>query len=190
MFKRKSNAAEAAPTAPATYGMMAEFSGTDEIIAAAESVRAAGYTLVEAYTHIPVHGLDDALGHKPTRLPWLVLAGGLTGATGLFSFMCWVNLVDYPLNIGGRPLFSWPAFVPITFEGMVLFSAFAAVFGLILICGFPLPYHPVFNAPGFERASISGFFLCIEAKDPQYDAANASSLLTKLGATAVHEFSE
>jgi ABC-type multidrug transport system fused ATPase/permease subunit len=82
MFKRKSNAAEAAPTAPATYGMMAEFSGTDEIIAAAESVRAAGYTLVEAYTHIPVHGLDDALGHKPTRLPWLVLAGGITAVYG------------------------------------------------------------------------------------------------------------
>jgi hypothetical protein len=119
-----------------------------------------------------------------------VLAGGITGASGLFGFMTWVNLVDYPMNIGGRPNFSWPAFVPITFEGMVLFAALAAVFGLILVCGLPMPYHPVFNAPGFERASVNGFFLCIEAKDPQYDAANASSLLTKLGATAVHEFSE
>lgn len=190
MFKRTPNAAKATPTAPATYGMMAEFSGTDEIIAAAKSVRSAGYTLVEAYTHIPVHGLDDALEHKQTRLPWLVLVSGIIGAGGLFGFMTWVNLVDYPMNVGGRPNFSWPAFVPITFEGLVLFAALAAVFGLILICGLPLPYHPVFNAPGFERASQNGYFLCIEAKDPQYDAAKASSLFNKLGATAVHEFSE
>lgn len=190
MFKRKSEAANAAPAAPATYGIMAEFSDTDEIIHAAEKIREAGFTKVEAYTPIPVHGLDEALGHKPSRLPWLVLAGGLTGSSGLFAFMSWVNLVDYPMNIGGRPLFSWPAFIPITFEGMVLFSAFAAVFGLIFICGLPMPYHPVFNAPGFERASVDGFFLCIEAKDPQYNAANAKSLLQGLGAKAVHEFSE
>lgn len=190
MFKRTSKAAEAAPAAPATYGIMAEFSDTDEILVAAAKVRQAGYTMVEAYTPIPVHGLDDALGYKASRLPWLVLAGGLIGSSGLFGFMTWVNVVNYPMNVGGRPFFSWPAFIPITFEGMVLFSAFAAVFGLFFICGLPMPYHPVFNAPGFERASVDGFFLCIEAKDPQYDAAKAKALLTELGAKAVNEFSE
>ena len=180
----------AATAAPATYGIMAEFTEPSTLIHAAEHIREAGYTKVEAYTPIPVHGLDEAIGHRATRLPWLVLAGGLTGSSGLFSFMTWVNLVDYPMNIGGRPYFSWPAFVPITFEGMVLFSAFAAVFGLFLICGFPRPYHPVFNAPGFERATTDGFFLCIESSDPLYDAAKAKSTLMGPGARAVNEFSE
>lgn len=175
---------------PATYGMMAEFTDSSTLLHAAEHLRDAGYTKVEAYTPIPVHGLDAAIGHKPSRLPWLVLAGGLTGSSGLFAFMTWVNLVDYPMNIGGRPHFSWPAFIPITFEGMVLFSAFAAVFGLFLISGLPRHYHPVFNAPGFERATTDGFFLCIETSDPLYDAAKAKSILTGLGATAVNEFSE
>jgi hypothetical protein len=169
---------------------MAEFRDTSSLIHAAEQLRDAGYTKIEAYTPIPVHGLDEAIGHKPSRLPWLVLAGGLLGSSGLFGFMTWVNLVDYPMNIGGRPYFSWPAFVPITFEGMVLFSAFAAVFGLFFLCGFPQPYHPVFNAPGFERATTDGFFLCIETSDPLYDAAKAKSFLTGLGAHAVNEFSE
>jgi len=108
----------------------------------------------------------------------------------LFGFMTWVNVVDYPMNIGGRPFFSWPAFIPITFEGMVLGAAYSAVFGLIAICGLPLLYHPVFNTPGFERATLNGFFLCIEAKDPQYDAAKATTLLKSIGATAVNEISE
>ena len=179
-----------ATESPGTYGIMAEFADSSALIHAASHIRDAGYTKVEAFTPIPVHGLDAAIGHKPSRLPWLVLAGGLTGAIGLFSFMTWVNLIDYPMNIGGRPHFSWPAFVPITFEGMVLFSAFAAVFGLFLICGFPSHYHPVFNAPGFERASTDGFFLCIESSDPLYDTAKAKSTLIGLGAHAVNEFSE
>ena len=181
---------KAATNAPATYGIMAEFTNSSTLIHAAETIRDAGYTKVEAYTPIPIHGLDEAIGHKASRLPWLVLTGGLIGSSGLFGFMTWVNLVDYPMNVGGRPYFSWPAFVPITFEGMVLFSAFAAVFGLFLICGFPRPYHPVFNAPGFERATTDGFFLCIETSDPLYDAAKAKSTLLGLGATAVNEFSE
>ncbi len=181
---------KAATNAPATYGIMAEFTNSSTLIHAAETIRDAGYTKVEAYTPIPIHGLDEAIGHKASRLPWLVLTGGLIGSSGLFGFMTWVNLVDYPMNVGGRPHFSWPAFVPITFEGMVLFSAFAAVFGLFLICGFPRPYHPVFNAPGFERATTDGFFLCIETSDPLYDAAKAKSTLLGLGATAVNEFSE
>jgi hypothetical protein len=189
MFKRKSNAAVAA-SAPATYGIMAEFSDAESIIAAAHQVRDAGYTVVEAYTHIPVHGLDEALGHRPTRLPWGVFIFGLLGSSGLFGFMTWVNVVNYPMNIGGRPFFSWPAFIPITFEGMVLGAAYSAVFGLIAICGLPLWYHPVFNAPGFERATLNGFFLCIEAKDPQYDAGKATSLLKSIGATNVNEISE
>jgi len=110
-----------ATESPGTYGIMAEFADSSALIHAASHIRDAGYTKVEAFTPIPVHGLDEAIGHKASRLPWLVLAGGLTGSIGLFGFMTWVNLVDYPMNIGGRPHFSWPAFVPITFEGMVLF---------------------------------------------------------------------
>lgn len=180
----------AATKSPATYGVMAEFTESSALLHAAEHLRDAGYTKVEAYTPIPVHGLDAAIGHKPSRLPWLVLAGGLTGAIGFFGFMTWVNVIDYPMNVGGRPNFSWPAFIPITFEGMILFSAFAAVFGLFIFSGLPSHYHPVFNAPGFERATTDGFFLCIETSDPLYDAAKAKSILTGLGATAVNEFSE
>jgi hypothetical protein len=109
------------------------------------------------------------------------------GASGFFLFMTWVNVVDYPINIGGRPYFSWPAFIPITFEGMVLLGAFSAVFGLFAVCGFPQPYHPVANAPRFERASSDLFFLCIEAKDSKYDATQTRRFLESLGAQAVSE---
>ena len=117
----------------------------------------------------------------------LIFAGGLTGAAGMFLFQAWVNVVDYPINIAGRPFFSWPSFIPATFEGMVLLGSFCAVFGLFAVCGFPQPYHPVANAPRFERASSDLFFLCIEARDPKYDATQTRRFLESLGARAVTE---
>jgi hypothetical protein len=188
MFRGKAQpSAPVMRPSPGIYGLVAEFDTAEGVLEAAEKAHAEGYRTMDAYTPIPIHGLDEALGFKPTRLPWLILAGGLSGAAGLFLFQTWVNVVDYPMNIGGRPYFSWPSFIPVTFEGMVLFASFAAVFGLIAVCGFPQPYHPVANAPRFERASSDLFFLCIESRDPHYDATQTRKFLEGLGAQAVTE---
>ncbi|HMO56089.1 MAG TPA: DUF3341 domain-containing protein [Roseiflexaceae bacterium] len=184
MFKR--NTTPKATTAEQTfYGLMAEFDDPGKLMAAAEQTRDAGYTKIEAYTPIPVHGLDEAIGYKGTRLPWVIFIGGLAGASFMFLLQAWVNVVEYPMNIGGRPNFSWPAFIPVTFEGMVLIAAFSAVFGLIFACGLPRLYHPVFNAPRFERASTDLFFLCVEATDPKFEEKQTQAFLEGLGAQAV-----
>ncbi|MEN9935730.1 MAG: hypothetical protein RLZZ387_2309 [Chloroflexota bacterium] len=175
----------AAAAQPTTYGLVAQFDDADAILAAAEKTRAAGYTKIDAYTPIPIHGLDEALGFRRTRLPWLILVGGLLGASGVFMLATWVNVWEYPINVGGRPLFSWPAFVPITFEGMVLLAAFAAVFGMIGLNGLPMPYHPMFNTPNFERATNDLFFLAVEATDPQFDLTRTRQFLESLGAQQV-----
>lgn len=187
MLKRNATRAKVpkVSTEPTLYGLIAEFDDADALLAAAEKTRDAGYQKFEAYTPMPIHGLDEAVGYRGTRLPWAILVAGLTGAIGMFSFQTWVNLAAYPLNIGGRPLFSWPAFIPATFEGMVLLSAFAAVFGMIAACGLPRPYHPVFNAPNFERASVDRFFLCIEAADPKFELKRTRQFLESLEPLAV-----
>jgi hypothetical protein len=164
---------------------VAQFDDADTLLAAAAKTRAAGYTKLDTFTPIPIHGLDEALGLKPTRLPWLILLGGLAGAGGIFALAVWVNYFYYPINIGGRPLFSWPAYIPITFEGMVLLASFCAVFGMILLSGLPMPYHPVFNTPNFERATNDLFFLAVEAKDPQFDLTRTRQFLEGLGAQQV-----
>lgn len=187
MMRSKTAAAPVVKASTGTYGMVAEFDGPEAIVAAAERSHEAGYRRMDAYTPIPIHGLDEALGFRPTRLPWLVFAAGLFGASLLFLYQTWVNVVDYPLNIAGRPYFSWISFIPATFEGMVLFASFAAVFGLFAICGFPQPYHPVANAPRFDRASSDLFFLCIEARDPNYDSTETRRFLESLKPRTVTE---
>jgi hypothetical protein len=177
--------AAAAQAQPTLYGLVAQFDDADKLLDAAARTRGAGYTKLDAFTPIPVHGLDEALGLRRTRLPWLILAGGLTGAIGIFALATWVNVFHYPINIGGRPLFSWPAFIPITFEGMVLLASFAAVFGMIGLNGLPMPYHPVFNTPNFERATNDLFFLAVEASDPQFDLTRTRQFLEGLGAQQV-----
>lgn len=187
MLKRGATQAKAPKisTEPTLYGLIAEFDDPEALLAAAEKTRDAGYKKFEAYTPMPIHGLDEAVGYRGTRLPWVIFGAGLTGAIGMFTLQTWINLVAYPLNIGGRPLFSWPAFIPATFEGMVLLSAFAAVFGMIAACGLPRPYHPVFNAPNFERASVDRFFLCIEAADPKFELKRTRQFLESLEPLAV-----
>ncbi|MCS6938585.1 MAG: DUF3341 domain-containing protein [Roseiflexaceae bacterium] len=187
MLKRGATQAKApkVSTEPTLYGLIAEFDDPEALLAAAEKTRDAGYTKFEAYTPMPIHGLDEAVGYRGTRLPWVIFGAGLTGAIGMFSLQTWINLVAYPMNVGGRPLFSWPAFIPATFEGMVLLSAFAAVFGMIAACGLPRPYHPVFNAPNFERASVDRFFLCIEAADPKFELKRTRQFLESLEPLAV-----
>jgi ActD protein len=162
------------------YGVTAEFDNPDDLLAATERAYAEGYRKIEAYTPFPVHGLAEALGHRGIRLPWIVLAGGIVGAVSGFGLQFFTAVVSYPHNIGGRPLNSWPAFVPITFELTILCAALAAVFGMLALNGLPEPYHPLFNVPSFELASRSHFFLCIEASDPKFELEATRAFLEGL----------
>lgn len=163
------------------YGILAEFETADALIGAAKTAREAGFRKMDAYSPYPVHGLDDALGIKRTKLPLIVLLAAIAGAIAGYGLQWWVSVKAYPLNVGGRPLNSWPAFIPITFETTILFAGVAAVVGMLALNGFPEPYHPVFNAPEFERASLDRFFLCIEADDPRFKADDVRVLLNGLG---------
>lgn len=162
------------------YGLMAEFENPDALLAAARQVRDAGYTKFEAYSPFPIHGLGDAVGFKERSVSKIVLTGGIVGLVAGYGLEYWTSVVDYPINIGGRPLHSWPLFVPPAFETTILFAAIAAVVGMLALNGLPQPYHPVFNAPRFSMASQDAFFLVIEADDPKFEAADARRLLDSL----------
>jgi hypothetical protein len=169
------------------HGLMAEFADHERAVEAARRAYEAGYRTMEAYTPFPVEGLSDALGHKRTAVPLIVMIGALCGGSGGYFMMWYASVVDYPLNIGGRPLHSWPAFVPITFELMVLAAALSAIVGMLLLNRLPQPHHPVFNLPEFERASTDRFFLCIEAGDPRFDAIATRRFLESLAPLSVKE---
>jgi hypothetical protein len=175
------------PDAPALYGLVAEFSSPEAILAAAERAREAGYTKMDAYTPFPVTGLDEALGMQPTRLGWVVLFMGVIGALVGYFMQWYAHVVFYPLNIGGRPLNSWPNFIVITFEVTVLFAAFTAGLFMIFRNGLPQPYHPIFNAPNFAAATRDKFLLCIEATDGQFDRLKTWAFLESLGPDQVAE---
>ncbi|HEX5503618.1 MAG TPA: DUF3341 domain-containing protein [Thermomicrobiales bacterium] len=172
---------------PPLYGLMAEFDDPDDLLAAARRAREAGYRRMDAYSPFPVEGLAEALDFRNTRVPEIVLAGGLVGGVGGFFMQWFATRVFYPLNVGGRPLNSWPAYIPITFELTVLLAAFAALFGMLLLNGLPQPDHPVFNAPAFQLASRDRFFLCIEANDPRFDRAATTRFLLDLRPLRVEE---
>jgi hypothetical protein len=172
---------------PRTWGLLARYDTTSEIMKACETVRDAGYTKWDACTPFPVHNLDKAMGVKPTSLPWIVLGCGLTGGTLGLAYMLWTSVVDYPLNIGGKPLASVPAFVPITFELTVLLSVFGAFFGLWYLCGLPQLFHPAFAKPSFERVTDDKFVILIEADDPKFDRSKTTELLRSTGASLVEE---
>lgn len=184
--------AVAAPLEPALetgalYGLMAEFADGDELVARSREAYIAGYRRLAAYSPYPIEALPGALGLRKSRLPWLVLIGGIAGGVAGFGMQYYASVIDYPLNIGGRPLNSWPAFIIVTFELTILAAAGAAVLGMILRNGLPQPYHAVFNAPGFERASQDRFFLCIEATDPTFDRTKTAVFLGTLAPLAVVE---
>jgi hypothetical protein len=172
---------------PALYGLIAEFEQPDELLEAARRAYAAGYRRMDAYTPFPVAGLSEAIGFRRTWLPFLVLCGGIIGCLGGFYFQYYVAVIDYPINIGGRPLNSWPSFIPVTFELTILCAALTAVFGMLALNGLPMPYHPVFHVPHFELATRDRFFLCIEAVDPQFEVQQTRQFLTTLGAREVSE---
>ncbi len=169
------------------YGLMAEFDHPEDLLAAAARARDAGFQRMDAYTPFPVHGLEEAMGLRHTRLPFVVLIGGIIGGLAGYGLQYYVHVINYPLNIGGRPYHSWPSFIPVTFETTVLFAALAAVLGMLALNGLPTPYHPVFNVPRFELASRSHFFLCIEATDPMFDLPSTRRFLESLNAQEVTE---
>jgi hypothetical protein len=175
---------------PARYGLLAEFHAPEEIVKAAEAVYAAGYRKVDAYTPYPMEQVLDALHLHETHVPKLALVGGLAGLVGGFGLEYWASVIAYPMNIGGRPFASWPAFVVPAFETTVLGAALATVVGMLLLNGFPQPYHPVFNVKSFATASRDRFFLCVESRDPRFDAQKTRELLKSLGAHEVSEVAE
>jgi hypothetical protein len=160
---------------------MAEFHEPAAVVAAARAAHEAGYTKLDAYSPFPIEELAEALGHHKSRLPLLVLGGGITGAVAGYALQYWSSVIEYPLNIGGRPLHSWPAFIVPTFETTILFAAGTAVLGMLALNGLPQPYHPVFNVPSFALASRDRFFLCIEARDPKFHLDETRRFLEGLG---------
>ncbi|HEV2693571.1 MAG TPA: DUF3341 domain-containing protein [Verrucomicrobiae bacterium] len=151
------------------HGLMAEFVNVNELLAAAKAARDHGYRRMDAYTPFPVEDLAEHLGRKKSRVPLIVLIAAICGGTGGYFMQWYAAVIDYPLNVAGRPLHTWPAFIPITFELTILSGALAGLLGMLLLNRLPQLYHPVFNAPGFARASTDKFFLCIESSDPKFD---------------------
>ena len=163
------------------YGLMAEFDDANSLVAATGQAHHEGYRCMDAYSPFPIEELHEALGSRPTRLPLIVLIGGLCGCIGGYALQYWSSVIAYPLNIGGKPLHSWPAFIPVTFECTILGASLFAVLGMLALNGLPMPYHPVFNVPRFALASRNRFFLCIEAKDPKFDLDATRRFLETLG---------
>jgi hypothetical protein len=170
---------------PKLYGVMAQFDSPSALVAAARETYAAGYRDINGYSPFPIEELTEAIGFKRTTLPLIVLAGGVLGGLGGFFMQYWIEVIDYPINVGGKPFNSWPAFIPITFECTVLAAAFAAVLGMLALNKLPQPYHPVFNASNFALATRDSFFLVVEAKDPEFDHDEVMRFLKSLEAREV-----
>ena len=172
------------------YGLLAEFTDPEALLEAVRRARAAGYRKMDAFTPFPVEHLAEELGFHHTALPLIVLIGGLIGCGGGFLLQYWISAVDYPLNIGGRPLNSWPSFIPVTFELTILCAALFAVLGMLGLNGLPMPYHSLFNSPRFALASRNRFFLCIEASDKQFNREATAKFLSALKPEGVSEVAQ
>jgi ActD protein len=170
----------ATPQHSPLYGLMAEFEDPNQLVAAAHRAREAGYRRMDAYSPLPIEELHEAIGFHDTKLSKIVFIGGLIGCISGYLLQFWVSTMAYPLNIGGKPLNSWPAFIPVTFECTILGAALAAVLGMLALNGLPQPYHPVFNVPRFALASRNRFFLCIEARDKKFDVTETRRFLEAL----------
>jgi hypothetical protein len=173
------------PASP--YGLMAEFDSAEAVVRAAHRTWLAGYRKMDAYTPYPVEGLSEEMGFHRSHVSTLVFIGGVVGLLSGYLMLYYLSAVDYPLDIGGRPLNSVPAWIPILFEMTVLFASLAAVFGMFALNGLPLPYHPVFNVPEFARASKDHFFLCIESTDSKFESQATRKFLQGLGPLGVYE---
>ena len=167
-------------TRPALYGLLAEFDSAQGLLDATTQAREAGFTKTEAYSPFPIHGMEQAIGFDERLIQKFVFVAGVVGCLTAFGFQYWVSVIDYPMNIGGRPYFSWVSFIPVSFELTILFAAFTAVISMLALNGLPQPYHPVSNAPSFSRASQDRFFLAIEASDPKFDLEQTRAFLSGL----------
>jgi hypothetical protein len=172
---------------PPIYGLLAEFDDANAVVTATRQAYAKGYRRMDAYTPFPIEELTEAMGFRKTRLPLIVLIGGILGCATGFGMQYYSAVISYPLNVGGRPFNSWPSFIPVTFEMTILGAALFAVLGMLALNGLPMPYHPVFNVPQFALASRDRFFLCIEATDAAFDRVETASFLRGLAARAVTE---
>ena len=176
------------PIREGIYGLLAEFNTPSELVYATERARAAGFRRMECYTPYPVEEAAAALDFHKTRVPLLCLVGGLMGVTTAFLMETWISVYGYPLNIAGRPLFSWPAFIIPAYEWTILFAGLSAAFGMIALNGMPQLYHPVFNAPNFRNgATTDKFFLCLEAADPKFSLTDTRALLESYAPVSVVE---
>jgi hypothetical protein len=167
------------------HGALAQFNTPEDLLDACDKAYSEGYRKMDAYAPMPVEGLAEAIGYKKNNVALCVLIGGCTGVCFGIALLEWISQIAYPHNVGGRPLNSWPAFIPITFECMILFSALTALFSMLAMNGLPRPYHSVFNVPQFERASVDKFFLCIESEDPKFEPDETTSFLKSLGSEEV-----
>ncbi len=172
---------------PPIHGLMAEFDSASELVQAAHRAHQAGYRRMDAYSPFPIEELSEAIGFHHTNVPLVVLIGGLLGGLSGFLMQYWISAINYPENIGGRPLNSWPAFIVVTFEMTILGAALFAVLGMLALNGLPMPYHPVFNVERFAFASKDRFFLCIEARDPRFDRKATEEFLLSLNPRSVTE---
>ena len=170
---------------PSIHGAMAEFDTPEELVEACERSYAAGFRRMDAYAPMPVTGLAEALGFKKNKVALCTLIAGICGVLGGFGLLEWITVIAYPHNVGGRPLNSWPEYIPITFECMVLLAGLTAMISMLAMNGLPQPYHPVFNVEAFERASVDKFFLCIESSDPQFRVADTVQFLRDIGGKEV-----
>lgn len=169
-------------TEHSSWGVLAQFANASQLCAAIERLRRDGFGSFEAFTPFPVDEMDECLRLRSTPMPWIILVGGILGGASVYALEYWVNLFAYPLNIGGRPLNSWPAFIPPTFEGAVMGASAFAIVGVILVCGLPRLHHPLFEIEAFKRASTDGFFLAISSNDAKYDSVQLLKLLKQAGA--------
>ena len=172
---------------PKVFGLMAEFDNVNDAVIAARRTYAAGYRKLDAYSPFPVEELSEAIGFHKNGVALVCLIGGILGGTAAFTLQWWINTISYPVNIGGRPLNSWPSFIIVTFEMTILFSGLSAVFGMLALNGLPMPYHPVFNVPRFELASKDRFFLVVFSSDKNYDAIRTRQFLEGLNPISVAE---
>jgi hypothetical protein len=180
----------AAEAPPALYGLVAEFDSSEALIAATRRTREAGYRRLDAFTPFPVDEMVDVMEVRDFSIPLIMLVGAIVGAMFGFGLIYYGNVISYSFNIGGQPLYGWPTYVPITFECTVLICSFFGFIGMFVLNRLPQPYHPVFGVPGFEKASIDRFFLCIEARDPRFDAQETRRFLESLSPARVSEAPE
>jgi len=172
---------------PPIHGVMGEFDNPTDVVNAAHRAREAGYYRLDAYSPYPIEELSEAIGVHSTKMPLIVLIGGIVGGLAGYFLQFYTHVLEYPLNVGGRPFHSWPAFIPITFECTVLGAGLAAVFGMLALNGLPEPYHPVFNTPNFALASRDRFFLLIQSDDPKFDREQTADFLRGVGAREVND---